>query len=66
VISRTLYYVVLRRLEMSIHSIVLTLSPVAAVLWSLLLFDTLPTLQEFLGGAAVILGVLIVTIRQRT
>ena len=51
---------------MSIHSIVLTLSPVAAVLWSLLLFDTLPTLQQFLGGAAVILGVLIVTIRQKT
>jgi drug/metabolite transporter (DMT)-like permease len=66
VISRTLYYVVLRRLQMSIHSIVLTLSPVAAVLWSLLLFNTLPTLQQFLGGAAVILGVLIVTIRQKT
>ncbi|NIV28941.1 MAG: EamA family transporter [Anaerolineae bacterium] len=65
VISRTLYYVVLRRFRMSIHSIVLTLSPVAAVLWSLLLFDTLPTLQEFLGGAAVILGVLIVTMRQQ-
>jgi drug/metabolite transporter (DMT)-like permease len=66
VISRTLYYVVLRRLRMSIHSIVLTLSPVATVLWSVLLFDTLPSLQEFLGGAAVILGVLIVTIRQQT
>jgi len=66
VVSRTLYYVVLRRLQMSVHSIVLALSPLAAVLWSLLLFDTLPTLQQFLGGAAVILGVLIVTIRQRT
>jgi drug/metabolite transporter (DMT)-like permease len=66
VVSRTLYYVALRRLKMSIHSIVLTLSPVAAVVWSLLLFDTLPTAQQFLGGAAVILGVLIVTIGRNT
>lgn len=66
VISRTLYYVALRRLKISIHSIVLTLSPVAAVCWSLLLFDTLPTLQQLLGGAGVILGVLIVTINQNT
>jgi drug/metabolite transporter (DMT)-like permease len=62
VISRTLYYVALRRLKMSIHSIVLTLSPVAAICWSLLLFDTFPTPQQLLGGAAVILGVLLVTV----
>jgi len=66
VISRTLYYVALRRLKMSIHSIVLTLSPVAAVCWSLLLFDTFPTPQQLLGGAAVILGVLIVTVSRNT
>jgi drug/metabolite transporter (DMT)-like permease len=46
---------------MSIHTIVLTISPVATVLWSLLLFDTMPTPQQLLGGTAVILGVLIVT-----
>jgi drug/metabolite transporter (DMT)-like permease len=63
-ISRTFYYVALRRLKMSIHSIVLALSPVVAVLWSLLLFDTLPSLQQILGGAAVILGVLIATVNQ--
>jgi drug/metabolite transporter (DMT)-like permease len=62
VISRTLYYVALRRLKMSIHSIVLTLSPVAAICWSLLLFDVFPTPQQLLGGAAVILGVLLVTV----
>jgi drug/metabolite transporter (DMT)-like permease len=66
VVSRTLYYVALRLLKMSIHSIVLTLSPVAAILWSLFLFNTLPTPQQLLGGAAVILGVLIVTLRQNT
>jgi len=65
VISRTLYYVSLRRLKMSIHSIVLTLSPVAAICWSLLLFDTFPTPQQLLGGAAVIAGVLLVTISRR-
>jgi len=63
VISRVLYYVTLRRLKMSVHSIILTLSPVAAVTWSVLLFGTLPTLQQILGGLAVILGVLIVTLR---
>jgi drug/metabolite transporter (DMT)-like permease len=65
VVSRTLYYLALRRLKMSIHSIVLTLSPVAAICWSLLLFDTLPTPQQLLGGTGVILGVLVVTINQR-
>jgi drug/metabolite transporter (DMT)-like permease len=43
---------------MSIHAIVLALSPVAAILWALLLFDTLPNLQQLIGGFAVILGVL--------
>ncbi len=64
VVSRTLYYVALRRLKMSIHSIVLTLSPVATICWSLLLFDTFPTPQQLLGGAGVILGVLIVTLNR--
>jgi drug/metabolite transporter (DMT)-like permease len=66
VVSRTLYYIALRLLKMSIHSIVLTLSPVATILWSLLLFNTLPTPQQLLGGAAVIVGVLMVTINQNT
>ena len=64
VVSRTLYYVALRRLRLSILSVVLTLSPVVAVGWSLLLFDTFPTRQQLLGGVAVILGVLVVTIKQ--
>jgi drug/metabolite transporter (DMT)-like permease len=66
VASRTLYYVSLRLLKMSIHSIMLTLSPVAAICWSLLLFDTFPRPQQLLGGAAVILGVLLVTISRKT
>ena len=64
VVSRTLYYMALRRLKMSVHSIVLTLSPVAAVVWSLLLFSTLPSPQQFAGGMAVLVGVLIVTLRR--
>jgi drug/metabolite transporter (DMT)-like permease len=62
-LSRTLYYLALRQLTMSVHSVVLTLSPVTAVLWSLLFFDIVPTWQQLLGGTAVILGVLVVTIR---
>ena len=61
VISRVLYYVALRRLKMSIHTIILTLSPVLTVLWSLLLFSETPSTQALIGGVAVITGVLIVT-----
>jgi drug/metabolite transporter (DMT)-like permease len=46
----------------SLLSIVLTLSPVAAIGWSLLLFTTWPTPRQLLGGVAVLLGVGIVTI----
>jgi O-acetylserine/cysteine efflux transporter len=62
VVSRTIYYVLLRRLSVSLLSIVLTLSPVATIGWSLLLFSTWPTPRQLLGGAAVLLGVGIVTI----
>jgi drug/metabolite transporter (DMT)-like permease len=66
VISRALFYLVLRRMTMSIHAIVLTLSPVAAILWAFLLFDTVPATQQLIGGVGVILGVLMVTFRQNT
>ncbi|MCA9936509.1 MAG: DMT family transporter, partial [Anaerolineales bacterium] len=61
VISRVLYYVALRRLRMSFHAILLTLSPVITVLWSLALFGERPSVQGLVGGTAVILGVIIVT-----
>lgn len=61
VISRVLYYLALRRLKMSIHTIILTLSPVLTVLWSVLLFSERPSTQALLGGVAVILGVVIVS-----
>ncbi len=64
VISRALFYFVLRRMTMSIHSIVLTLSPVAAILLAFLLFDTMPTFQQLIGGVGVILGVFMVTIKR--
>ena len=65
VLSRVLYYLALRRLQVSHHAIVLTLSPVIAVLWSLLLFGEAPTWQGFLGGTAVLAGVIIVTWQRR-
>ena len=65
-ISRSLYYLALRRLKVSIHAIILALSPVAAILWSLLLFDTFPNHQQFLGGIAVIAGVLLVLLNRNT
>jgi drug/metabolite transporter (DMT)-like permease len=65
VCSRVLYYLALRRLQMSHHAILLTLSPVIAVLWSLLFFGEAPTWQGFVGGTAVLLGVIIVNAWQR-
>jgi drug/metabolite transporter (DMT)-like permease len=64
VISRALFYIVLRRMPMSIHTIVLTLSPVAAILWTFVLFGTQPTAQQLIGGIGVIVGVFMVTIRR--
>jgi drug/metabolite transporter (DMT)-like permease len=64
VISRALFYIVLRRLTMSIHSIVLTLSPVAAIVLAFLLFDTMPTAQQLIGSTGVIVGVFMVTIKR--
>jgi drug/metabolite transporter (DMT)-like permease len=64
VVSRALFYLVLRRMTMSIHAIVLTLSPVAAILWAFLLFETVPTTQQLVGGVGVILGVMLVTLRR--
>lgn len=65
VISRVLYYQVLRRLQMSYHAILLTLSPVVTILWSLLLFQTWPTRYGWGGGTAVLIGIFIVTQSRR-
>lgn len=64
VLSRTLYYIALRRLTMSVHTLILTLTPILSVLWSLLLFDVVPTVARLVGGAAIITGVLIVTMNR--
>jgi O-acetylserine/cysteine efflux transporter len=64
VISRALYYLALRRMDMSLLTIILTLSPVVTVLWSLLLFGSRPSLQELAGGGAILAGVLVVSARR--
>lgn len=63
VLSRGLYYLALNRLKLTIHTIILTVSPVAAIIWSLFLFRTFPSPQELLGGGAVLIGVLVVTLQ---
>jgi drug/metabolite transporter (DMT)-like permease len=62
VISRVLYYLALRRMTMSIHAVILTLSPVITIFWSLAFFGERPGWQGIVGGAAVIVGVLLVTL----
>jgi drug/metabolite transporter (DMT)-like permease len=61
VISRGLFYVALRRLDLSILTILLTLSPVITIMWSFILFGVMPSVQGFVGGTAVIAGVILVT-----
>lgn len=65
VISRSLFYLSLRRMPMSIHTVILTLSPVVTILWALVLFGDKPTATSLIGGALVILGVFVVTRRRR-
>jgi drug/metabolite transporter (DMT)-like permease len=65
VISRVLYYLALRRLQISFHAILLTLSPVVTILWSWALFGAWPVLQGVIGGTAVLAGVLVVTLSKR-
>jgi len=64
-LSRICYYWALRHMTMSVHSLILTLSPVLAVLWSYLLIGDLPTVQQLVGGMAVVIGVLLVMRGQR-
>ena len=61
VISRGLYYLALRRLDMSFLTIILTLTPVVTWLLSIALFGGRPSFQEIAGGIATLVGVLIVT-----
>lgn len=64
VISRSLFYLSLRRMPMSIHTIILTLSPVVTIGWSLLLFREAPSVLGIIGGMLIILGVLLATSRR--
>lgn len=64
-LSRALYYAALKRLTLSMHTLILTLSPVLAVIWSLILFDHRLTWQEVLGGVAVIAGIVVLNLSRR-
>ena len=64
VFSRALYYLALRRLTMSMHTLIFTLSPVVAILWAWGLFGTLPGLQQLMGGAAVLAGITLISLAQ--
>jgi drug/metabolite transporter (DMT)-like permease len=59
VVSRGLYYLTLKRLNLSFHAIILTLSPVVTIGWTMLLFGIWPTAQQLIGGTAVIIGVML-------
>ena len=61
VLSRGVYYLALRQLDMSLLTIILTLTPVVTWLWSIMLFGGRPTAVEIAGGVATLAGVLLVT-----
>jgi drug/metabolite transporter (DMT)-like permease len=58
--SRSIYYLALRRLNLSIHTLVLTLSPVVAIIWTIIFFEIYPSTLQLFGGFIVIIGLLIV------
>ena len=64
VISRGLYYLALRRLDMSLLTIILTLSPIVTMAWAFALFGSWPSVQEALGGFAILAGVIVVSARR--
>jgi O-acetylserine/cysteine efflux transporter len=61
VLSRGVYYLALRRLDMSFLTILLTLTPVVTWLWSMAVFGGRPSATEMAGGVATLAGVLLVT-----
>jgi drug/metabolite transporter (DMT)-like permease len=61
VVSRGLYYLALRRMDMSVLTIILTLTPVVTWAWSMAIFGGRPGVAEVVGGLATLAGVLIVT-----
>lgn len=65
VVSRILYYWALRQMRLGIHTIVLTLTPVLTILWSVLFFGERPSLQGLLGGLLVLVGIIVVAIAQQ-
>jgi len=65
VVSRGLYYATLRRMPVSLFSLLLTLSPVVAIFWSLVLFGIQPSAAQMAGGAAVLAGVVVVITSRR-
>ncbi|MGD8457077.1 MAG: DMT family transporter [Anaerolineales bacterium] len=58
--SRSIYYLALRRLKLSVHTLVLTLSPVATTLWTIVFFSIYPSSKQMAGGLIILLGVFIV------
>ncbi len=65
VISRALYYLLLRRVHVSALAVTLTLSPVVAAAWSFVFNGTVPSLQQIVGGAVVLAGVAVVARARR-
>ncbi len=63
-VSRYLYYFALRKVRLTVLTIILTLSPVVAILWSTILFNSKLSSQQIIGGIIVIAGVLIVGLRR--
>ncbi|MBV7329412.1 DMT family transporter [Chloroflexi bacterium TSY] len=61
VASRSFYYLALRKLNMSLLSVIANISPAIAIIWAFILFGTTPTVQQLIGGIAVLTGVFIVT-----
>ena len=63
VISRVLYYWALRRMRLGFHTVILTASPVLTIIISLLFFDETPTTRALIGGAIVMVGIVVISLQ---
>jgi drug/metabolite transporter (DMT)-like permease len=66
VVGWLLISVSLPRLPSALSSVVLTIQPLSAVLLAMLLVSEEPSAIQLLGGAIILVGLLMATLRRRT
>ena len=59
------YYKALQLIDVSKAAIIRTIDPFIVLMYGLLLFGTIPSLQEIIGGSLIVIGVVIIILKHR-